>query len=232
LHNCGVVAVDEPMALICSACRKVPKIPVWLHRSARDGATQASGYRHSGGPSRSGEAGIIPESACAEEETVPSFDVVSRVDMQEMDNAVNQVRKEVASRYDFRGSKTQVEFDRKEGSLRFVSEDDMKLRALRELLIEKSVRRGIDTAAFEFGTPEKAGGDMLRQEVSVVNGIEQETARKVVKLLKDAKIKVQASIQGEEVRVTGKKRDDLQAAIGLLREEDLGIPLQFVNMRE
>jgi uncharacterized protein YajQ (UPF0234 family) len=163
---------------------------------------------------------------------VPSFDIVSRVDMQEMDNALNQVRKEVTSRYDFRGSKTQVDFERKDGTLKFLTEDDMKLRALRELLIEKAVRRGIDTDAFEFGTPEKAGGDMLRQDVTVANGIDQEIARKVVKILKEAKLKVQAAIQGDEVRVTGKKRDDLQAAMQLLREEDFGIPLQFVNMRE
>jgi cyclic-di-GMP-binding protein len=163
---------------------------------------------------------------------VPSFDVVSRVDMQEMDNAVNQVRKEVITRYDFRGSKTQIDFERKDATLRFVTEDDMKLRALRELLIEKAVRRGIDTEAFDFGKPEKAGGDMLRQDVKIATGIEQETARKVVKLVKEAKLKVQAAIQGEEVRITGKNRDDLQAAIKLLREEDFGIPLQFVNMRE
>jgi cyclic-di-GMP-binding protein len=163
---------------------------------------------------------------------MPSFDVVSRVDMQEMDNAINQLKNEVRTRYDFRGSKTEIEFVRKDGIVRFLSEDDMKLRALRDLLIEKGVRRGIDTKAFAFGSPEKAGGDMLRQEVTVTNGIDQETARKVVKLIKDSRIKVQAAIQGEEVRVTGKNRDDLQAVIHLLRETELEIPLQFINMRE
>ena len=163
---------------------------------------------------------------------MPTFDVVSRVDMQEMDNAMNQVRKEVSSRYDFRGSKTQAEFAPKDGVIRFLAEDDMKLRALHDLLIEKAVKRGIDTEAFDFGKPEKAGGDMLRMEVTVTNGIDQETARKVAKLVKESKIKVQAAIQGDEVRITGKKRDDLQAVIQLLKEQDLGIPLQFVNMRE
>ena len=163
---------------------------------------------------------------------MPTFDVVSRVDMQEMDNAMNQVRKEVSSRYDFRGSKTQAEFVPKDGVVRFLAEDDMKLRALHDLLIEKAVKRGIDTEAFQFGRPEKAGGDMLRMEVKVTNGIDQETARKVAKLVKESKIKVQAAIQGEEVRITGKKRDDLQAVIQLLKEQDMGIPLQFVNMRE
>lgn len=163
---------------------------------------------------------------------MPSFDVVSRVDMQEMDNTVNMLKKEVATRYDFRGSKTEVELVKKDNLIRFLTEDDMKLRALRDVLIAKAVKRGIDTKAFEFGDAERAGGDMLRQEVKVVNGIDIEVARKVVKLVKDAKLKVQASIQGDEVRITGKKRDDLQEVIAFLKEADLGVPLQYVNMRD
>lgn len=163
---------------------------------------------------------------------MPSFDVVSRVDMQEMDNAVNMVKKEVVTRFDFRGSKTEIELVKKDGLLRILTEDDMKLRALRDMLITKAVKRGIDTKVFEFVDPERAGGDMLRQEVRIANGIEIETARKVVKLIKDAKLKVQASIQGDEVRVTGKKRDDLQEVIALLKESDLDIPLQYINMRD
>jgi len=163
---------------------------------------------------------------------MPSFDVVSRVDMQELDNTVNMLKKEVATRYDFRGSKTEVELVKKDSLIRFLTEDDMKLRALRDVLIAKAVKRGIDTKAFEFGDPERAGGDMLRQEVKIANGIDIEVARKVVKLVKDAKLKVQASIQGDEVRMTGKKRDDLQDVIALLKEADLGVPLQYVNMRE
>jgi hypothetical protein len=100
------------------------------------------------------------------------------------------------------------------------------------MLIAKAVKRGIDTKVFEFADPERAGGDMLRQEVRIANGIEIETARKVVKLIKDAKLKVQASIQGDEVRVTGKKRDDLQEVIALLKESDFDIPLQYINMRD
>lgn len=163
---------------------------------------------------------------------MPSFDVVSRVDMQEMDNTVNMLKKEVATRYDFRGSKTEVELAKKDNLIRFLTEDDMKLRALRDVLIAKAVKRGIDTKAFEFGDAERAGGDMLRQEVKVMNGIDIEIARKVVKLVKDAKLKVQASIQGDEVRITGKKRDDLQEVIAFLKEAELGVPLQYVNMRE
>jgi uncharacterized protein YajQ (UPF0234 family) len=163
---------------------------------------------------------------------MPSFDVVSRVDMQEMDNAVNMVIKEVATRYDFRGSKTTIELVRKDDLIRILTEDDMKLRALRDMLIAKAVKRSIDTQAFEFGDAQRAGGDMLRQEVKIANGIDTDTARKVVKLVKDAKLKVQAAIQGDEVRISGKKRDDLQEVIALLRESDLGIPLQYVNMRD
>ncbi|MHB0980609.1 MAG: YajQ family cyclic di-GMP-binding protein [Thermoleophilia bacterium] len=163
---------------------------------------------------------------------MPSFDVVSRVDMQEMDNAVNMVKKEVVTRFDFRGSKTEIELVKKDGLLRILTEDDMKLRGLRDMLIAKAVKRGIDTKVFEFADPERAGGDMLRQEVRIANGIEIETARKVVKLIKDAKLKVQASIQGDEVRVTGKKRDDLQEVIALLKESDFDIPLQYINMRD
>lgn len=163
---------------------------------------------------------------------MPSFDVVSRVDMQEMDNAVNQVKKEITTRYDFRGSKTRIDLDRKDGKIELHTEDDMKLRAIKDMLISKVVKRSIDAQALVFGTPEKAGGDMLRQSVKITNGIDMETARKVVKLVKDTKLKVQAAIQGDEVRITGKKRDDLQEAIQTLKEADLDMPLQYVNFRE
>ncbi|MCZ7661596.1 MAG: YajQ family cyclic di-GMP-binding protein [Thermoleophilia bacterium] len=163
---------------------------------------------------------------------MPSFDVVSRVDMQELDNAVNMVKKEVSTRFDFRGSKTQIELERRDGLVRVLTEDDMKLRALRDMLIGKAVKRGVDTKAFDFQAAEKAGGDMLRQEISVATGIDTDIARRIVKAVKDSKLKVQAAIQGDEVRITGKKRDELQDIIALLREQDFGIPLQFVNMRE
>lgn len=163
---------------------------------------------------------------------MPSFDVVSRVDMQEMDNAVNQAKKEITTRFDFRGSKTQIDLDRKEGKISVLTEDDMKLRAIKDSLIAKVVHRSIEAGALVFGDSEKASGDMVRQTVTITNGIDIETARKVVKLIKDTKMKVQASIQGEEVRIIGKKRDDLQEAIQTLKEADLGMPLQYVNFRE
>ena len=163
---------------------------------------------------------------------MPSFDVVSRVDMQEMDNAVNQVKKEIATRFDFRGSKTQIDLDRKEGKIHVLTEDDMKLRAIKDMLIAKVVSRSIEADALVFGPSEKAAGDMVRQTVNITNGIDIETARKVVKVVKDTKLKVQAAIQGDEVRITGKQRDDLQEAIQILKEADLGMPLQYVNFRE
>lgn len=163
---------------------------------------------------------------------MPSFDVVSRVDMQEMDNAVNQVKKEIGTRFDFRGSKTRIELDRKEAKIQVLTEDDMKLRAIKDMLIAKVVRRSIEAQALVFGPSEKAAGDMLRQTITITNGIDLETARKVVKLVKDTRLKVQAAIQGDEVRITGKQRDDLQEVIHALKEADLGMPLQFVNYRE
>jgi uncharacterized protein YajQ (UPF0234 family) len=163
---------------------------------------------------------------------MPSFDVVSRVDLQEMDNAVNQVKKEIATRFDFRGSKTHIDLDRKEAKIQVLTEDDMKLRAIKDMLIAKVVRRSIEANALTFGPHEKAAADMVRQIVTITNGIDIETARKVVKLIKETKLKVQAAIQGEEVRVTGKNRDDLQDAIHALKEADFGMPLQFVNYRE
>jgi uncharacterized protein YajQ (UPF0234 family) len=163
---------------------------------------------------------------------MPSFDIVSRVDMQEMDNAVNQVKKEIATRFDFRGSKTQIDLDRKEAKIQLLTEDEMKLRAIKDMLIAKAVRRSIEAEALVFGLSEKAGGDMVKQTVTITNSIDMETARKVVKLVKETKIRVQAAIQGDEVRVTGKNRDDLQDVISVLKEADLGLPVQFVNYRE
>jgi uncharacterized protein YajQ (UPF0234 family) len=142
---------------------------------------------------------------------MPSFDIVSRVDMQELDNVVNQAKKEISTRFDFRGSKTSIELDRKEGKITILTEDDMKLRAIKDMLVAKAVRREIEAAALDFGPHEKAGGDMMRQVVSIHTGIDIETARKVVKV---------------------EQRDDLQDAIQAIKEADFGMPLQFVNYRE
>ncbi|MEW6612546.1 MAG: YajQ family cyclic di-GMP-binding protein [Pseudomonadota bacterium] len=161
---------------------------------------------------------------------MPSFDVVSKVDLQEVDNAVNQTMKEIGTRYDFKGSKAKVE--RNEEELLLSAEDDYKLDQLLDLLSTRLVKRGIDLKALDLGKVENAAGNTVRQKIKVKVGVETETGKKIIKHLKDTKLKVQASIQGDQVRVTGKSRDDLQAAIAELRGQDFNLPLQFVNFRD
>lgn len=163
---------------------------------------------------------------------MPSFDVVNEVDMQEVDNAVNMTRKMTTTRYDFRGSKSEVSLDRKAGVIRIVTEDSMKLKAIESELSTNLSKRKISPKALDMGKVEGAAGDMVRREIRVVAGIDGDRAREIVKLVKGMKIKVQAKIMDEQVRVTGKKRDDLQLVIVMLKEADLGIPLQYVNMRD
>ncbi|MGN7612414.1 YajQ family cyclic di-GMP-binding protein [Magnetococcales bacterium HHB-1] len=160
---------------------------------------------------------------------MPSFDIVSEVDLQEVDNAVNQARKEIQTRYDFRGSNSQLE--REEAEITIHSDDDYKLRQVIDVLKSKLIRRKIDIKSLEFGNVESASGDMVRQLVTVRQGVDRESARAIVKKIKSQKIRVQAAIQGEQVRVTGKKRDDLQQVIALIKDENLDLPLQFVNFR-
>jgi uncharacterized protein YajQ (UPF0234 family) len=162
---------------------------------------------------------------------MPSFDIVSRVEMQEVDNAVNNTLKAIAQRFDFRGSKTEINLDKKEKKIRILTEDKMKMEAVKEMLQQNAVKRKIDLKTLKFEEPQPAAGSQLRREVVVKEGIDQETAKKIVRLIKDSKMKVQASIQGDEVRVSGKKIDDLQAAMTLVRDADIEVPLQFVNMK-
>jgi hypothetical protein len=161
---------------------------------------------------------------------MPSFDIVSEVDSQEIDNAVNQVRKEIAQRYDFKGTQTEIELEKNE--IRLTSDDDYKVKAVVEVLQSKIVRRNISPKALVYGKIEPAAGGRAKQTITVQHGIETEKARYIVKLIKDRKMKVQAQIQGDQVRVSGKKRDDLQAVIQMLKEQDLDLPLQFVNFRD
>ncbi len=161
---------------------------------------------------------------------MPSFDVVSEVDLQEIDNAVNQARKELGQRYDFKGSDTEVELD--EAEIRLVSADDYRVKAAAEVVESKLVRRGISMKAVVRGQVEPATGGRAKLKLSIQRGVSTEKGKAIVRLIKDAKLKVQAQIQDEQVRVTGKKRDDLQAAIQLLKEAELDLPLQFVNMRD
>jgi len=163
---------------------------------------------------------------------MPSFDIVNKVDLQEVDNAVNNTRKMTQTRYDFRGSKTEIELNRKDSKVSILTEDTMKLKAIENELIGNLVKRKVDSKAVKFNEPERAAGDMVRVEAEIISGIDKDTARQIVKMIKETKMKVQAAIQEEQVRVSGKKIDDLQKVIALLKEKDLGVPLQYINMRD
>lgn len=161
---------------------------------------------------------------------MPSFDVVSQVDLQEIDNAVNQARKEVAQRYDFKGSQTLIEHEATE--IRVTSSDEYKVKAVVEVLQGKAAKRQIPLKAFVYGKIDPAAGGRARQVITVQQGIATDKARQIVQVIKDAKLKVQAQIQADQVRVTGKVRDELQRAIHLLKQQDLDLPLQFTNFRD
>jgi uncharacterized protein YajQ (UPF0234 family) len=161
---------------------------------------------------------------------MPSFDVVSQVDRQEVDNAVNQARKEIGQRYDFKGTKTEITLE--DDRIEIISDDDFKVKAVVDILQSKLVRRSISLKALVYGKIEPAAGGRAKQTITVQQGIDIEKARQIVKLVKDTKLKVQGQIQGDQVRISGKKRDDLQQAIQLLKAQDLDLPLQFINYRD
>lgn len=163
---------------------------------------------------------------------MPSFDIVNKVDLQEVDNALNNTRKMTQTRYDFRGSKTEIELNRKDSKISILTEDSMKMKAIENELIANLVKRKVDAKSVKFGELERAAGDMVKLDAEILAGIDKETARKIVKMIKETKMKVQAAIQEDQVRVTGKKIDDLQSVIALLKEKDLGVPLQYINMRD
>ena len=158
-----------------------------------------------------------------------SFDVACKLDMQEVANAINQAKREIETRYDLKGSKNDAVQEKMDIVL--TSPDDMKLKAVLDIVQSKLHRRGVDLKALTIGDPESAAGGTLRQRISLQDGIPQEKAKEIVRLIKDSKVRVQASIQEKQVRVAGKNRDDLQAIIALLKAKDLGIALQFTNYR-
>jgi uncharacterized protein YajQ (UPF0234 family) len=158
-----------------------------------------------------------------------SFDVVSKTEMQEVSNAVQQAQKELAQRFDFKGSKSSIELAAEEIVL--ASDDEGKLRSVKDILESKLVKRGVSLKAMDYGVLEQAMGGTVRQRATIVQGIEIEKAKAIVKAIKEGKLKVQASIQSDQVRVTGKTKDDLQKAIALVKGKDFGIPLQFTNYR-
>jgi uncharacterized protein YajQ (UPF0234 family) len=160
-----------------------------------------------------------------------SFDIVSRIDLQEVDNAVNISKKAILARYDFRGSKTEIALDKREKRIHVTTEDDMKMRAVQDTLIENLVKRKVDRRYLEAKANEMAAQGMIKREIVIKEGVDSDQARNIVKMIKDKKLKVQAAIQDQQVRVTGKSIDDLQAVIQMLKTANLPIPLQFVNMQ-
>jgi uncharacterized protein YajQ (UPF0234 family) len=161
---------------------------------------------------------------------MPSFDIVSQTDLNEVDNAVNGMMREIGTRYDFKGSQCSIE--RNGAVLTVVADDDLKLRQMHDLLSTYLTRRKIDPGVCDLGKPEKAGGNTIRQLVTVKQGIAQDLAKGIVKELKNSKLKVQVAIQGDSLRVTGKKRDDLQEAIALVKGMKIDQPLQYENFRD
>ncbi len=163
---------------------------------------------------------------------MPTFDIVSKLDGQTLDNAINNAKKEILNRYDFNDSKSTIDLDKKTNLLTIITENDMRLKAIQDSIISRMVKQGLDPLSMDMGKEEYASGNMLRKEIKLKEGIDKEAAKKVVKKIKDSGLKVQASIMDDQIRVQGKKIDDLQAVISLCRKEDFGQPLQYINMRD
>jgi uncharacterized protein YajQ (UPF0234 family) len=161
---------------------------------------------------------------------MPAFDVVCRVDLQEVDNAINQALREIGQRFDFKGSGTEIR--REESAIHVRSADEFKVRAVGDILREKLARRQVPLKALQAGPVEPGPAGTAKQTLDLQQGIPTDKAREIAKLVKDSKLKVQAAIQGDQVRITGKKKDDLQAVMALLRGQDLGIAVQFMNFRD
>ncbi len=161
--------------------------------------------------------------------TDPSFDIVSRIDQQELDNALNQARKEIENRFDFKHSKTSIEANEK--AITLISDDELKMRNVVNILQGKAIKRGLDIKAFDFGTVEPAAGGTVRQVLTLRSGIPKDKSKPLMEKIKALKLKVSAQYQDEQIRVTGKNRDDLQTVIAAMKELDYELPLQFVNYR-
>lgn len=162
---------------------------------------------------------------------MPSFDVVSEINIQEADNAVNQARKEIEGRFDFKGSQCEIQWDKSKKEMTLLGDDEYRMEAMKGILQTKLHRRGVDIKAVKFGDLEPAGGKMQRQKVQLLAGIDREIAKDITKLIKDSKLKVQAQVVDDKVRVTSKSIDELQSTMQLLRGADIKMPLQFTNMR-
>jgi uncharacterized protein YajQ (UPF0234 family) len=162
---------------------------------------------------------------------MPSFDIVSKVEIQDLDNAINVAKKEILTRFDFRNSKSNIELDKKNLVIHLLSENDMRIDAIEDVIRSRMIKQKLDTKALDFGKEHYASGNMVKKDVKVRQGIEKDISKKIVKIIKDSGLKVQAAIMDDQVRVTGKKIDDLQAVIALCRRSEIEIPLQFINMK-
>lgn len=162
---------------------------------------------------------------------MPSFDIVSEVDVQKLDNTVNVVRREIQNRFDFKNTETEVELDKKNLLIEIQTVNPMGLKPIEDLIITRGIKQGIDGRAFDFGKEDEHSGKLHKKKVLVRAGVDKETSKKIMSLIKESKLKVQASIMDDKVRVTGKKIDDLQGVIALLKRNDVGLPLQFINMK-
>jgi uncharacterized protein YajQ (UPF0234 family) len=163
---------------------------------------------------------------------MPSFDIVSKVDHQKLDNAINVAKKEIVNRYDFHGSKTELELDKKTMMIEVTTENEMRLKAIEEIIIGRMMKQGLEAGSLDYGKEHYASGNMIKKEIKVKEGVEKEIAKKIVKVIKESGLKVQASIMDDQVRVTGKKLDDLQQVIALVRSQPNDLPLQYINFRD
>ncbi len=163
---------------------------------------------------------------------MPSFDIVSKVDLQTLDNIINVVKKEITNRFDFRDTPFEIEFNKKEWMVKLETTSEMKMKQVIDVLISRALKQGLDAHAFDFSKDAYPSGKVIKKEVSVKNGLKQEDAKKIVKAIKDTDLKVQPAIMDTTIRVTSKKIDTLQAVIALCKKENFGIPLQFENMKD
>ena len=163
---------------------------------------------------------------------MPTFDIVSKYDTQEVENTINMVVRDIANRYDFKGSETNINFNKKDKYIKIESNSEMHLDSVKDMLEKRAVGRSLSLKIFKYNTFEKAGGMQVKQKIDLQEGISQENAKKVNKLIKDSKLKIQSQIQGDQIRVSGKKIDDLQSIIGFLKNEKLDFALQFINMKK
>jgi uncharacterized protein YajQ (UPF0234 family) len=162
---------------------------------------------------------------------MPSFDIVSDLDLMEVENAVNQAQREIGQRFDFKGGKSDIALEKEAKKIKIVADDELKLRSIHQILEGKLAKRGVDLRCLKYAKEETASGNLLRQTVDLKSGLDKEEGKKITKAIKDAKLKVQAQMQDEQVRVTGKSIDELQECIAMLKGQKLEFPVQFINMR-